>query len=137
MTTRTGHETAPRALATVLAALAMLGAAFAQEHSYQDSGELQAAAPPGGPALGSTAQPAADGQLRVDSRDEVSYAQQASDRYECDISAVDQSGYDPTLANGGVPSDAEPAKRTEYLRAEAACLESRGYRVNVKENRSD
>ena len=29
------------------------------------------------------------------------------------------------------------SQRTEYLRAEAACLESRGYRVNVKENRSD
>jgi hypothetical protein len=52
-----------------------------------------------------------------------------SDRYECDISAVDQSGYDPTQQDGGVAPDAEPVKRAEYFRGGAACLEARGYRV--------
>lgn len=77
----------------------------------------------------STAQPAPDGQLFVYPKDGASYAQQASDRYGCDLAAVDQTGYDPTEEDGGVPRDAVPAERTDYFRAEAACLEARGYRV--------
>jgi hypothetical protein len=77
----------------------------------------------------STGQPAPDGQLFVYAKTGASYAQQASDRYQCDVSAVDQTGYDPTEDDGGVPPDAAPAKRSDYFRAEAACLEARGYRV--------
>jgi hypothetical protein len=79
--------------------------------------------------------------------------QQAKDRYECHRWAANQTGFDPTsagvsmagaaqspaanasqppAANAGQPPavNAPPAaagKREEYLRAQAACLEGRGY----------
>jgi hypothetical protein len=70
-----------------------------------------------------------DGDLILEPLNGVSYAQQARDRYECDIGAVDQTGFDPTEYDGGVPPDALPGKRADYLRAEAACLQNRGYVV--------
>jgi hypothetical protein len=70
-----------------------------------------------------------DGDLILEPLNGVSYAQQARDRYECDIGAVDQTGFDPTKYDGGVPPDALPGKRADYLRAEAACLQNRGYVV--------
>jgi hypothetical protein len=68
-----------------------------------------------------------DGDWIVEPLNGVSYAQQARDRYECDILAVDQTGFDPTKDNGGVPPEAVPGKRADYLRAEATCFQSRGY----------
>ena len=69
---------------------------------------------------------------------------QARDRYECHRWATDQSGFDPTQP-GGVPALAPgaeaapapgpstagpaPTTRQDYLRAQAACLEARGYSV--------
>jgi hypothetical protein len=67
---------------------------------------------------------------------------QAQDRYECHRWAREQSGFDPTQT-GGVPDEAStppsgvpvadtvatPVKRQNYLRAQAACLEGRGYSV--------
>ena len=76
-----------------------------------------------------TGQPAPDGQLFVYPKGGTSFAQQASDRYECDISAVDQTGYDPTEDDGGVSPAAATVKRADYFRSEAACLVARGYRV--------
>jgi hypothetical protein len=67
-----------------------------------------------------------DGDWILDPRFGVPYAQQAKDRYECDIWAVDQSGFDPTKDDGGV-SPAVPGKRADYLRAEAHCFQTRGY----------
>jgi len=68
--------------------------------------------------------------------------QQARDRYECHRWATNQSGFDPTQTSsvpdegsttpsGGVVTDtvATPVKRQDYLRAQAACLERRGYSV--------
>jgi len=49
--------------------------------------------------------------------------QTAKDRYECHAWAVQQTGFDPTVAGGG------RGNRAEYQRAEAACLDSRGYTV--------
>src|ERR1700686_3107668 len=68
--------------------------------------------------------------------------QQTQDRYECHHWATDQTGFDPTQS-GDVPPAAstpaggtvvattvgEPIKRQDYLRAQAACLEARGYSV--------
>src|ERR1700752_1027979 len=71
-----------------------------------------------------------DGDWILEPLKGVSYTQQASDRYECDIRAADQTGYDPMRDDGGVPPQAEPEKRAEYLRAEAACFQSRGYVLN-------
>ncbi len=91
--------------------------------------EYEVVAPPAGVDASGTAQPAPDGQLYVYPRNGVSSEQQASDRYECDISAVDKTGFDPTKEDGGVSPEAAPAKRADYFRAEAACLEARGYSV--------
>lgn len=53
---------------------------------------------------------------------------QAKDRYECHRWAVDQTGYDPTQAQIRDLSDTQSSqKRTEYLRAQGACLDGRGY----------
>ena len=70
-----------------------------------------------------------DGDWILEPLDSVSYAQQAKDRYQCDIWAVGQTGFDPTKDEGGVPPDALPDKRAEYLHAEAACFRARGYIV--------
>lgn len=51
--------------------------------------------------------------------------QQKTDRYECHSWAVTQSGYDPTA---GAATDTP--KSDDYQRAEAACLEGRGYSVD-------
>jgi len=51
--------------------------------------------------------------------------QQLTDRYECHKWAVTQSGYDPTAG-----AAADDTKRDDYQRAEAACLEGRGYSVD-------
>jgi len=55
--------------------------------------------------------------------------QQATDRYECHRWAADQTGFDPTQPAGGVPADQNTGKRGDYQRAQAACLEGRGYTV--------
>ena len=53
---------------------------------------------------------------------------QASDEYECHRWAVSQTGFDPsTQATGQVVSTG--GSRTDYGRAQTACLEGRGYTV--------
>ena len=71
------------------------------------------------------------GQLYIYPKDGASYSQQATDYYECDIWAVKQTDFDPTLENGGVPPDLAPARQVQYLSAEATCLETRGYAVKI------
>jgi hypothetical protein len=53
-----------------------------------------------------------------------SEAQLGNDRFECHRWAVSQTGFDPTRGGG-----AAPGNRAEYNRAQAACLEGRGYSV--------
>ena len=55
--------------------------------------------------------------------------QQSTDRYECHRWAVDQTGFDPTRANGGVAPEATGQASDAYRRAEGACLQGRGYTV--------
>src|SRR6185295_611274 len=50
-----------------------------------------------------TARAGPDGDWILEPLNGVSYAQQARDRYECDIQAVDQTGFDPTKDDGGPP----------------------------------
>jgi len=52
--------------------------------------------------------------------------EEAKDKYECHHWATTQSGFDPTE---GASASATPAKRSDYMRAQAACLEGRGYSV--------
>ena len=52
---------------------------------------------------------------------------QASDEYECHRWAVGQTGYDPTAVANGQSSVS--TQRNDYLRAQGACLEGRGYTI--------
>ncbi len=53
---------------------------------------------------------------------------QAKDRYECHIWAVNQTGCDPTQPSAGeVPEDKRNQMCADYLRAQGACLDGRGY----------
>jgi hypothetical protein len=101
--------------------------------------EGQAGAQPGGPG----GQPPGATELFAYPKNNQSAEQQASDRYECYRWAKDQTGFDPTqpgsvaaadAAKPGVstaaqPRPASPGQRQDYLRAQTACLEGRGYSV--------
>lgn len=52
---------------------------------------------------------------------------QATDEYACHRWAASQSGFDPAPAATGQSADL--AHRADYVRAQAACLEGRGYTV--------
>ena len=56
-------------------------------------------------------------------------AQQATDRIECQRWATAQTGIDSPHADSTVSIAASPPPRQDYLRAESACLEGRGYSV--------
>jgi hypothetical protein len=56
--------------------------------------------------------------------------QQAADKYECYNWARGQSGFDPTQPNGGVADGNPDLARSNYYRADSACLTGRGYQVN-------
>jgi hypothetical protein len=117
---RFGNPVAPR-FATALIALAVLSVTAGPDSA-------QAATP--APLVPFTGL-APFGQLYIYPKDGASYSQQATDYYECDIRAVTETGFDPTLENGGVPQDLAPSRQVQYLRAEATCLETRGYTVKI------
>jgi len=52
---------------------------------------------------------------------------QASDEYECHRWAVGQTGFDPTAAASGQTTVS--TQRSDYVRAQTACLEGRGYTI--------
>jgi hypothetical protein len=56
--------------------------------------------------------------------------QQAADQYECHAWAKNQSGFDPTLPEGGIQAGDVDRSRNNYYRAMSACLQGRGYQVN-------
>lgn len=55
--------------------------------------------------------------------------QQALDRYECYGVAVRQTGFDPLASNNGIAAADVARHNSEYSRAQAACLDGRGYTV--------
>lgn len=59
-------------------------------------------------------------------KDGQSAEQQATDKYECHHWAVTQTGFDPTQ---GAAAASSAGKRSDYVRAQAACLDGRGYTV--------
>lgn len=91
--------------------------------------EYQVAAPPQGIEQGATVQAPPSDRLFVYPDKGQSAAQQSTDEYECHRWAVAQSGFDPTQPGGGVPTSEAAQKRDDYFRADAACLEGRGYTV--------
>jgi hypothetical protein len=85
------------------------------------------APPVAGGEVGSSGTATAPPQLFVYPRQAQSGDQQATDEYECHHWAADHSGYDPTVrATGG---SSTTSGRADYQRAQAACLEGRGYTV--------
>jgi hypothetical protein len=94
-----------------------------------DHHEYQVVTPPDGIETSGTTQAPASDQLFIYPKNGQSSEQQAQDRYECHRWAVEQSGFDPTVAGGGVEPEKAVAKRNDYFRAQVACLEGRGYTV--------
>ena len=99
-------------------------------YSWDDvENEYEVVAPPDGiEASGTTQAPPSD-QLFVYPKNRQSSQQQDADRFECHRWAVSKSGFDPTLAGGGVSPELAAEKRNDYFRAEVACLQGRGYSV--------
>jgi hypothetical protein len=88
--------------------------------------QYETVAPPEGlqTQTGQGGAPAAGGELMVYPKNGQTADQQGRDKFECHKWAVGQTGYDPTTGTA-----AAPAKQTDYMRAQAACLEGRGYSV--------
>jgi hypothetical protein len=77
------------------------------------------------PPPGLQGQAAAPSELIAYPKNGQSQEQLGKDKFECHRWAADQTGFDPTQAGGGPASGA----RSDYFRAQAACLEGRGYSV--------
>jgi hypothetical protein len=86
----------------------------ANDPAPADAPEAAASTPPGNPTA-----------IAIQPRNGQSADQEASDRYECYRFAVAQSGFDPLATYGS--STTANVERHEYSRAQAACLEGRGY----------
>jgi hypothetical protein len=83
--------------------------------------QYETVAPP--PGLQAQGQTGGSSELMAYPKNGQSADQQARDKFECHQWAATQSGYDPTT--GSAPAE----RRSDYMRAQAACLEGRGYSV--------
>jgi len=96
-----------------------------------DVAQYETVAPPagipnqGGVAAQGPAQAAGASDLIAYPKNGQTPEQSGKDKFECHQWAVGQTGFDPTQPGGG----AAPGNRSNYLRAQAACLEGRGYSV--------
>jgi hypothetical protein len=98
------------------------------------AGQYLTVAPPAGLANQADGQSTAPGQpgagqppmseLMVYPKNGQTQEQVGKDKYECHKWASGQTGFDPTQAGGTAPN-----RRSDYMRAQAACLEGRGYSV--------
>ena len=57
--------------------------------------------------------------------------QKELDLYACQTWATDQTGFDPFTHAGGITPAESTARHSEYRRAMAACLQTRGYTVSM------
>ena len=64
-------------------------------------------------------------RLYIYPRNGQSAEKQASDEYDCHKWAVGQTGFDPVNATLGTA--AGTGQRGDYVRAQSACLDARGY----------
>jgi hypothetical protein len=92
----------------------------------QNAKQYQTVAPPAGlaPQTGGAASLPTGTDLIAYPKNGQSADQQSKDKFECHEWAAGQSGYDPTTG-----AAAPAGKRPDYMRAQAACLEGRGYSV--------
>ncbi len=91
--------------------------------------QYEVVAPPSGIDAGGTTVPPASDDLFVYPSQGQSAEQQAHDRTDCALWATGQTGFDPTVAGGGVPAEQASARRNDYYRAQVSCLVGRGYTV--------
>ena len=94
-----------------------------------DVGQYQTVAPPAGIAgqasrSNSPGQAAGSLELIAYPKNGQTEEQQGRDKFECHRWAVSQTGFDPTQTGGGYAGN-----RSNYARAQAACLEGRSYSV--------
>jgi hypothetical protein len=90
-------------------------------------GQYETVLPPPGLAAGTAGPSAAPSELIAYPKNGQSAEKAATDKYECHKWAVGQTGFDP--AAGGTVAGNAAGKRVDYQRAQAACLEGRGYSV--------
>lgn len=93
--------------------------------------QYETVAPPDGLSAQVQGSPGAQGGAPAGGGDIIAYPKngqpaelQAKDKFECHEWAAGQTGYDPTTG-----ASAPANKRNDYMRAQAACLEGRGYSV--------
>jgi hypothetical protein len=86
----------------------------------QNAGAGQSAQSSPGQAAGQ----ASSQELMAYPKNGQSEEQTRKDKYECHKWASSQTGFDPTQAGGTAPN-----RRSDYIRAQMACLEGRGYSV--------
>jgi hypothetical protein len=94
-----------------------------------DMGRYESVRPPVGLSGGAPAPPGAAGALIAYPKNGQSAAQQGRDKFECHKWAAGQTGFDPTMPGGGSAPGAGATRGSDYRRAQAACLEGRGYSV--------
>jgi hypothetical protein len=112
---------------------------YANDTYYQwvpAQNQYEVVAPPGDESAVATSPPPGPpvptpggGDLFIYPKNGQSDDQQAKDKYECHKWANQQSGFDPTVAGGGVPPEQNASARAAYNRAISACLDGRGYTV--------
>jgi hypothetical protein len=88
-------------------------------------GQYETVAPPAEIRGQAGTQAAAPAELIAYPKNGQSQEQLGKDKFECHRWAVGQTGFDPTQVGGGDAS----GNRSNYQRAQAACLEGRGYSV--------
>jgi hypothetical protein len=106
--------------------IAGVGYLYANGVYYRDRGDSSYEVVPA-PEVVSTARNGGPARTFVYPKLGQSADTQASDEYECHRWAVDQTGFDPSAAAAGQGSG--PMPRSDYMRAQVACLEGRGYTV--------
>jgi hypothetical protein len=92
--------------------------------------EYQVIDPPAGIESAPISAGASGGDLFIYPANGQSAEQQQRDKSDCQRAAVDQTGFDPAITANGLSADAASSKGSDYRRAEAACLDARGYSVN-------
>jgi hypothetical protein len=101
---------------------------YADDTYYRWDGtvnQYETVSPPPGLQAPAAGQSSAGSELIAYPKNGQSQEQQGKDKYECYRWAADQTGFDPTQPGGG----SAPGRRADYSRAQAACLEGRGYSV--------
>jgi hypothetical protein len=90
----------------------------------------QAAPADGDPSQYAASAPQPPSDFIIYPKNGQSKEQEAADEYECHNWAKSQTGFDPTLPNGGVSAEDADRLHSNYDRATSACLQGRGYQVN-------